>query len=266
MMARSLANRRPAALVAGLAVVGLVLGAAMAGETRAGVDRSTEGGGLRPVALGAPRSHVSRPRADAPAAGTFLIATRQLASPIFAQTVILLLDYGEGGALGLIINRPTSLPLASVLPHDEALRERVDPIYVGGPVVADGMMLLIRSDEMPTDSRRVVGDVFVTGSSRALHAALEEKLPPNRFHAYVGYSGWAPGQLDAEIARGDWYVAAASPDLVFTDAVSETWPSLIGQYEGIQVRAPALFPATARRSPARAQRVRPPTARAPVRR
>jgi len=192
--------------------------------------------GPRLAALPVPGDAQPATRADAPAPGRFLIATRQVASPIFARSVILLLDYGPGGAFGLIVNRPTTLPLASLMPDDEAMRARADPIYVGGPVVADGMMLLIRANEAPTDSRKVVSDIYVTGSSRALRAVVEQKVPPTRFHAYVGYSGWGPGQLDDEIARGDWYVAAASADVVFAEAVSGTWQNLISQYEGVQVR------------------------------
>lgn len=176
-----------------------------------------------------------------PATGRFLIATRQLTAPTFARSVVLLVAYGTQGAVGLIINRPTQLALGSLVPDEESLRERPDRVHVGGPVAHGAVMLLIRAEAPPANAERVLGDVWVSRSATALRQAVAAGLDARRLRAYVGYAGWAAGQLDAEIARGDWHVAPGEADLVFSDSPDEVWPQLEFEYGGRQVRArPAL--------------------------
>ncbi len=182
-------------------------------------------------------------RAEAPAKGKLLIASRQLNGPLFAETVVLLLEYGPEGAMGLIVNRPTSVPLATLVPDWEALRDRPETVYLGGPVASHTLYLLIRAAEPPPESTRIVGDVYGTASGDTLRSELERDPSADRVRAYVGYAGWAPRQLDAELARGDWHLADGSPKLVFEVAASELWPELVRQHEGVQVRRPG-WPAT----------------------
>lgn len=172
------------------------------------------------------------------AAGRFLIAARQLDGPFFARSVVLLLDYSPTGALGLVINRPTSIGLQDLLPALTEISDRDDRVFMGGPVEPQLMVFLIRSPSRPAASQPVIGDIHATGSAEALRAVIEQDAPASRFHAYVGYAGWAPGQLDAEVQRGDWYVTPADPDTVFDPAMADLWDRLVFEQEGTQVNAP----------------------------
>ncbi len=141
--------------------------------------------------------------------------------------------------MGLIVNRPTSVPLAMLVPDWEALRDRPETVYLGGPVASHTLYLLIRAAEPPPESTRIVGDIYVTASGDTLRSELERDPSADRVRAYVGYAGWAPRQLDAELARGDWHLADGSPKLVFEVAASDLWPELVRQHEGVQVRRPS---------------------------
>ena len=172
------------------------------------------------------------------ARGVFLTASRNLLDPNFSQTVVLLLDYGAEGALGLIINRPTDIELAAVLPDLVSLEGRGDLVFVGGPVGRDHLVVLIRSAVAPAQSGLVVGDVYVTGSVDVLREFLDPAVVDAEFHAYAGYAGWGPGQLDGEVSRGDWHVSPADSETVFELPASQMWPALIRRTSGQWVWLP----------------------------
>ena len=111
------------------------------------------------------------------------------------------------------------------------------------------MVFLIRSDATPPDSQRILSDVHVTGSVAALEEVVAHDVPASRFHAYLGYAGWAPGQLEAEVARGDWYVSSEKPEVIFDEAPHELWQRLVRENEGVQVRAAPSRVAFRRRLP-----------------
>ena len=181
------------------------------------------------------------------AAGRFLVAARRLRDPNFAETVVLLVDYDENGALGLIVNRPTDVPLAGMVPAVEELRDRNDAVYIGGPVARDRLVLLFRSTVPRERSSHVVDGVYASSDLEVLRALAGGDVP---FRAYVGYSGWAPGQLDAEVLRGDWHVAPADAGAVFDPAPLELWRTLIrrsaGQWAMAGRDAPAALALAAR--------------------
>ena len=182
-----------------------------------------------PVAL-AP--HAPAQTNTALAKGRFLVASRKLRDPNFAESVVLLVSYGPGGAMGVVINRPTEVTLASALPRVEELRGRKDPLYAGGPVGTHRLVLLVRSAAKLDDSSLVFGNVYVTGSLAALREVIRDTSPKTEFHAYAGSAGWAPGQLDAEVARGDWHITAADAGTVFDKPAPDIWPELIRRLEG----------------------------------
>ena len=162
-----------------------------------------------------------------------LVARPGLPDPNFARTVILLVDYGEGGAMGLIINRPSRHRLSQALPDVAGLADRADLVYLGGPVAPQRMGLLLRAVAPPESSLHVVDDIFFTVSQDVLGEALKSDQAP--FHAFVGYAGWGPGQLDNELARGDWRLAPADADIVFEQASEGIWSELIRLTEGMWV-------------------------------
>jgi putative transcriptional regulator len=172
-----------------------------------------------------------------PAKGRLLIAGRKLADPNFSETVVLLLTYGDHGAMGLVINRQTDVRLASALPQVLELRDQPDRVFVGGPVAGNVLVLLIRSGQRPEGSEPIFGDVYATGSLATLRQALGRKEKTDRLRAYAGYAGWGPGQLDQEINRGDWYVAPADAAIVFDTPPPEIWPKLVDRFSGQWTKA-----------------------------
>jgi putative transcriptional regulator len=173
----------------------------------------------------------SRPSLTAkPGKGQFLVAKRSVTDPNFSQTVILLLTYGDNGAMGLILNHPTEMRLASALPNIKELRDRPDRVFLGGPVAVNSLLLLVRAKTHPEGAQPIFGDVFVSGSLKVLHEALNPAAKAGRLRAYAGYAGWGPGQLEREIDRGDWLVAPADAAAIFERKPAEVWPKLFEQF------------------------------------
>ncbi len=168
--------------------------------------------------------------------GKFLVASRQLKDPNFTETVVLLVEYDRSGAMGLVVNRPTEIRLSTVLPDMEGLQDMPDTVYVGGPVAKHQMLLLIRSSSQPDDARRVFDDIYLSSSRALLRKIVDDKDPGQTFRLYAGHAGWAPGQLDQELARGGWHVLQADGATVFEKAPSEIWPELIQRSSALWVR------------------------------
>ncbi|MCL5022793.1 MAG: YqgE/AlgH family protein [Nitrospirae bacterium] len=158
--------------------------------------------------------------------GKFLVADDAIKDPRFAESVILLVDYGPHGAFGLIVNRPTELKLSKVFTDIEGLKHRKDTFYFGGPVGVDQIFLLVSSESPPEDSISVFRDVYVSGSKSVLLHMVDTPKSRQRFRVYVGYAGWGALQLEREIARGDWHVLPADAESVFDKEASEIWPEL----------------------------------------
>ncbi len=180
------------------------------------------------------------PPASRLARGKFLVASRDIADPHFARTVVLLIHYDEGGGMGVVINRPTPVTLATVLPDLAELKGRQDPVYVGGPVASDRLLVLLRSSEQPERAQSVFDDVYISGSMATLRDALGDPRPSVRFHAFAGYAGWGVGQLDAEVARGDWHVMPADAGSIFDPSPASVWDKLLRRLQGEWASAPAL--------------------------
>ncbi len=164
-------------------------------------------------------------RAEQPGPGKFLVASRELGDPNFRQCVVLLLGYGAQGAMGLIVNRPADTPMAEVLGDVDDLATADDQLFWGGPVTAGEVFLVLRAQETPEGAARVFDDVHVTRRIELLRRFLASG-DPSTFRVFVGYAGWAGGQLDAEIGRGDWTVLPADPAIVFDPAPESVWGRL----------------------------------------
>ena len=180
-------------------------------------------------------SDQSRPMVK-PSKGRFLIASRQLLDPHFAETVVLLIEYDQQGAMGIIINRPSELKLSAVLPEIEVLRQRPDTVYLGGPVAKNQLLLLIRTSSPPEGSLLVFKDIHVSSSQEVMQRMIKNPQGEERFRVYAGYAGWAPGQLDNEIAAGGWHVLRADAETVFDKSAPEIWPDLIRRSSAQWVR------------------------------
>lgn len=166
-----------------------------------------------------------------PARGRLLVARRDLRDPNFSETVVLLTDYGEGGAMGVIVNWPTAAPAAELIPQVDGLAERDDKVFVGGPVERQLMLMLVRSEEDLPGAERIFADVHLSTSSDLLQRVVAGDLATAAMRLYSGYAGWSPGQLDFEIAAGGWRVLPAEVELVFAEDPDAVWPELIRREE-----------------------------------
>jgi putative transcriptional regulator len=161
------------------------------------------------------------------ARGRFLVASRSLSDPNFTETTIFLIDYQQRGAMGLIINKPTAIPLAQVWPDMAGLQQRPDTVYIGGPVETRRIMLLIRSSRPLEEAQQVIDDIHVSTSQKIFARLVDKADAAEQFRVYAGYAGWGPGQLEREVERGDWHVLPADAATVFDTAPADIWPTLI---------------------------------------
>ena len=212
-------------------------GLPMARVTRAG------GAGLLALTLWLPGAAMVKAEAGAspatllaPEAGRVLVAAPSLPDANFSHTVVLLLDYGEHGAMGVVVNRRSQVPLRAVLPRVDELAAREDEVFLGGPVGRERLLVLVRDPRPTATMRHLFGALYASGSLEVLRTAILEQW---EFRAYAGYAGWAAGQLEAEIARGDWWVDVADEAQVFDRAPSRMWQRLNRRHAGTWVRAPA---------------------------
>jgi putative transcriptional regulator len=152
------------------------------------------------------------------------VATPLLADPQFARSVVYLLEHDGGGSVGVIVNRPSHTPVGQVLPewHEAVCGPSV--VFGGGPVQPDGALCLGRLDGDGPGVRRVVdgvGTVDLDGD------VLSVTSIASRLRVFAGHSGWAPGQLDEEVAEGAWWVVAGSDDDLFSDDPSPLWSRVL---------------------------------------
>ncbi|MBV8896741.1 MAG: YqgE/AlgH family protein [Acidobacteriaceae bacterium] len=159
------------------------------------------------------------------APGAILLANAKLADPNFAQTVILIVQFEpENGAEGLILNRQSELSLAGIFADSK--RATKDPVYMGGPVQIRIAQALLRLPDKTGQAIHVVSDIYVSGAKELIDKSIDAQTEPSKFRLYLGYAGWASGQLQAELRLGAWSLLSGSSKLIF-DAHPETlWARL----------------------------------------
>lgn len=157
----------------------------------------------------------------------FLIATEQLESTSFQQTVILITHLSERGATGLTINRPTDIPLNQVFPRIPQLNQRTDPLYLGGPVSTNAIFVLLRTEHPQNYMHLIADNIYFSTAQNAFRYPLD-----NQSRIYAGYTGWDAGQLQYEIDRGDWLLIQTQPEIIFDENPNDLWQSLIKGWSG----------------------------------
>jgi putative transcriptional regulator len=142
--------------------------------------------------------------------GVLLVASPSLTDQNFHEAVVLIVEHGPDGTVGLILNRSTKVLLSEVMPKLTVLRGTTYRLFAGGPVETTRLHLLFRLSEPPADARRVFDGVYVGGTSGIFERIIKQSKPTEAFRAFAGYASWAPRQLEAEMHLGAW--AALSPD------------------------------------------------------
>jgi putative transcriptional regulator len=156
-------------------------------------------------------------------AGLFLFAAPGLSDPNFARTVVVLLQHGPEGSLGLVVNRPTDRTLREAFDEKLDARGSELPLYWGGPVQPEAVMALVRAPRPGPRARTVLPEVQLTQDLEEVRAILAARDGPLRVRVFSGYAGWGPDQLATEVRRGAWVLEPADAASVFTPEPSRLW-------------------------------------------
>jgi len=170
--------------------------------------------------------------------GKLLVAHPKIKDPRFQQSVLLIVDHGPMGTLGLIINQPTNARLHGLLPQPEHPDQGSEPLYNGGPVGRSGMLVLLRAKKAIEGSLPVADGVFLSGSLEVLTRLLGGDTKVEAFRVYAGYAVWGPGQLAHEVLRGDFYVVPAEADTIFDENPAGVWAELMRKLTANWVSVP----------------------------
>ena len=164
--------------------------------------------------------------------GTFLVATKNLTGSSFSETVILITHYSNWGATGLAINRPAKITLEEAFPDVQQLHDNRNELFLGGPVKPDTIFVLMKTKRPDSSMRNIADDVYFAPGISAFAGSRDQAVSKKTARAFAGYSGWAPGQLEAEIRRGDWLVIESDLDIVFTEENQSLWKKLTHDWSG----------------------------------
>jgi putative transcriptional regulator len=158
--------------------------------------------------------------------GQLLVAGPSMGDPRFRETVIVMLRHSRDGAMGLIVNRPAGehsmADLLQAFGDDAAKAEGSVPIYLGGPVQKELAFVLHSADYRRSGTMDVTGEIAVTANHDVIRD-IAAKNGPKKFLLVFGYAGWAPGQLEGELAANAWYITPIDPALVFDMPREKVW-------------------------------------------
>jgi len=162
--------------------------------------------------------------------GRLLVATPLIGDPSFERTVVLLLDHGDDGAFGMILNRPSDVPVGEVAPAWAHQVSAPGVLFIGGPVRSEHVSGLARArDQDPAHFESLIGDLGTVD----LHQQPEDGPSTwDGLRLFAGSAGWAPGQLEDEIAEGAWWALDADPDDVMTTRPDDLWVRVLRRQHG----------------------------------
>jgi putative transcriptional regulator len=167
----------------------------------------------------------------------FLVARPGMPDSNFRETVVLVTQGERNQTTGVIVNRPTDRSLAELLPG-ERFKPFSEPIFFGGPVQLQGLFAVFSADNTPGDALALFPGLYL-----ALHAETVDALlgsPPAKIRFFVGYSGWAPGQLRTEMDRGDWLAVDADANSVFLKDTSGLWRDMLRRASAVRADSRTL--------------------------
>jgi putative transcriptional regulator len=166
-----------------------------------------------------------------------LIAAEGMADPRFRQSVVLVTRHGRSrSTVGVIVNRVLDVSLDRVFPElKKAAQHR---LYYGGPVAQGQLVFILRSETAPAAAITLAERLFLSSNGKSLQSLLEGPTPATRLRVFNGFASWAPGQLEHEIDRGDWYLLPVDADALFKDPPDEMWRALWRRATQLMVQAP----------------------------
>jgi putative transcriptional regulator len=166
-----------------------------------------------------------------------LVAHPQFRDLEYRQTVLIAAPAPNGGHVGVILNRPTRRSLGSLFPEHEPSKKVADPVYYGGPFSRGALVALVRADSAPgSGSVLLMKNLYLAFRANTIDHVIE--TTPNEARYFVGYVGWRPGELKAEIDRGLWSVHGADLDTIFRKDTEGLWDELQQQSRRIRAGLP----------------------------
>ena len=170
--------------------------------------------------------------------GQLLVSSPGIIDPNFRRTVVLVCEHNEEGAMGVVLNRPSGTAVAEALPDLESLVEPGEPVYVGGPVQREAVLVLAEFDDPDAAGDIVFDDVgFARGDGdfELLEAATR------RARAFVGYAGWGEGQLESELEQLSWLVEPTDGVDLFAEPGADLFAAVLRR-KGGAYRVLAMMP------------------------
>ncbi|HEV3046338.1 MAG TPA: YqgE/AlgH family protein [Solirubrobacteraceae bacterium] len=162
-------------------------------------------------------------------AGQLLLAAPSLQDPNFARTVVLIGMHNEDGAMGVVLNRPSTVTVGEAVPQLEAMLDASEQLFVGGPVQPSAVVFLAEFLEPALAGVLVLGRIGFPAPDAGIEQLSEAT---ERKRLFAGHAGWSAGQLDAEVAAGDWIAHPAEPQDVFTEDPAELWAAVLRRKGG----------------------------------
>jgi putative transcriptional regulator len=169
------------------------------------------------------------------AKGVLLVASPSLEDPNFRQAVVLVVEHGPGGTVGLILNRSTNVLLSKALPDIAALKGTSYRLFAGGPVEPTRFLLLFRLKEAPADARSVFDGVYLGRTPEVLGRIITQAKPAETFRAFAGFAAWAPRQLEAEMLLGAWGILPPDSTGIFDKDPATFWQDCLSRLQAPRV-------------------------------
>ena len=150
--------------------------------------------------------------------GQCLVSAPHLRESNFFKTVVLIVEHGAQGAMGLVLNRPSTILVSNALAKHFELPNTGDLVYMGGPVEPAALLVLHNAEDIAGDDAPVCPGVYIGSSPEAFEEVIRRVGLEDHslnFRIYSGCAGWSPGQLEQEVARGDWHVVPPLQNIVY---------------------------------------------------
>jgi putative transcriptional regulator len=157
--------------------------------------------------------------------GRLLIASPALIDPNFHRSVILVAEHTDEGAMGLVLNRPADSLVADVVPDLSGLADEDAPVFVGGPVASDSVIVLAEFDDPSMAGVLLDDDLGFVGGSDGDIGDLADGV--RRARVYAGHAGWGPGQLEGELEEESWIVEPPRREEIFSDDPGGLWSAVL---------------------------------------
>jgi putative transcriptional regulator len=169
--------------------------------------------------------------AQSPMTGALLVASPEMADPMFARAVVLVLRHDDQGTIGVVLNRPTNLAPATIFPELQAgIGSYAGHLFRGGPIAPTRLLYVVRGLAAATvNGPQVLDKVFLSIDDASLADMTRLADGTNDLRLYAGHVAWVPDQLQAEINAGGWEVLPGTPELVFHTDPGSLWTELEGR-------------------------------------